>query len=69
MVLAHLGSRAVLDGKNVVHYTLELADHVVASRYDSAITGISLSESWTFKEKIYEEIQEVSGHLLSLIHI
>ncbi len=64
MVLAHLGSRAVLAGKNVVHYTLELADHVVASRYDSAITGISLGESKAFKEKIYEEIQEVPGHLI-----
>jgi replicative DNA helicase len=64
MVLAHLGATALKDGKNVIHYTLELSDTVVATRYDSSITGVGLSEIHAFKEKVYEEIQEVPGKLI-----
>ena len=64
MVLVHLGAQAVKQGKNVVHYTLELADTVVAARYDSAITGIELRNLPVFKEKIYEEIQDIEGKLI-----
>ena len=35
MILACLGAAALKQGKTVVHYTLELADTVVGSRYDS----------------------------------
>ena len=44
MVLTHLGAQALLQGKTVVHYTLELSDTVVASRYDSCITGVHLKD-------------------------
>jgi len=64
MVLVHLGAQALLAGKNVIHYTLELADTVVANRYDSAITGIHLKDLVAFKEKIYEELQDVEGRLI-----
>jgi hypothetical protein len=42
MALVHLGTQAVMEGKTVVHFTLELGDTVVASRYDSCLTGIQL---------------------------
>ena len=45
MVLAHLGAVAVKAGKTVVHYTLELSDVVVAQRYDSCITKVSLNSA------------------------
>lgn len=64
MALVHLGAEALKSGKNVIHYTLELADTVVAGRYDSCITGVDLSNLTSFKEKIYEEIQEVEGKLV-----
>ena len=64
MALVHLGAQAVKEGKTVVHYTLELADTVVASRYDSCITGIPLSDVFYKKEEIYEEIKEISGQLI-----
>jgi len=64
MALVHLGAQALKEGKNVVHYTLELADVIVGNRYDSAITGIGLSDLKTFKEKIYEEIQDIKGKLI-----
>ena len=64
MVLVHLGAQAVKAGKNVVHYTLELADTVVASRYDSCITGVPLKDLFTFKEQIYETVQDLEGGLI-----
>jgi len=64
MVLVHLGSRALQDGKNVVHYTLELADTVVANRYDSCITGYDLNNIQAFKEQIYDELKDLPGKLI-----
>tara|TARA_E500000331_G_scaffold356235_1_gene413922 strand:+ start:1944 stop:3320 length:1377 start_codon:yes stop_codon:yes gene_type:complete len=64
MVLVHLGAQAVKAGKNVLHYTLELADTVVAGRYDSAITGVELKNLVIFKEKIYDEIRDIEGKLI-----
>ena len=64
MVLVHLGAAALKLGKTVVHYTLELADTVVASRYDSCITKIPLGQLHSFKEEIYEQVQDVEGTLI-----
>ena len=64
MVLVHLGSKAVMEGKNVVHYTLELADTVVANRYDSCITGYHLNDVIAFKEQIYDELRNLPGKLI-----
>ena len=64
MVLVHLGAQALKNGKNVLHYTLELADTAVASRYDSAITGVELQNLAVFKEKIYDEVKDIKGKLI-----
>lgn len=64
MVLVHLGSQAVKLGKTVVHYTLELSDTVIASRYDSCITKIPLNQLHSFKEEIYEQVQDMDGVLI-----
>tara|TARA_R110000796_G_scaffold40792_1_gene100960 strand:- start:59 stop:1234 length:1176 start_codon:yes stop_codon:yes gene_type:complete len=64
MVLVHLGAQAIMMGKTVVHYTLELSDTVVAGRYDSCITKIPLSELHSFKEDIYEQVQDLEGTLI-----
>ena len=64
MALAHLGAIAVLQGKTVVHYTLELADTIVASRYDSCITKVNLQDLKSLKEKVYEEIKDIKGQLI-----
>jgi len=64
MVLVHLGSNAVTEGKTVVHYTLELQDTVIANRYDSCITGYPLSDLRTFKDEIYEQIKDIDGKLI-----
>ena len=64
MVLVHLGAEALKLGKTVVHYTLELGDTVVASRYDSCITGYPLSDLHTFKDNIYEAVKNLPGKLI-----
>jgi len=64
MALVHLGVQALLEGKTVVHYTLELQDTVVASRYDSCLTKIPLQNLTSFKEQIYEEVQGINGRLI-----
>lgn len=64
MVLAHLGSQAVKEGKTVVHYTLELADTVVGQRYDSCISGVPLGDLLRNKEKIFDAVQDIEGELI-----
>ena len=64
MALVHLGAEALKAGKNVVHYSLELQDKVVALRYDSCISGIPLSETKDQKELIWENIKDIKGKLI-----
>ena len=64
MALVHLGAQAIKKGKNVVHYTLELASTVVASRYDSCLTRVPLKDLHTFKDHIYDSVKGVEGRLI-----
>ena len=64
MALAHLGAMAVVKGKTVVHYTLELADTVVGQRYDSCITGIDLKNLMTMKDAIMMAVEHIPGQLI-----
>lgn len=64
MVLVHLGAQALKNGKNVVHYTLELGDTVVGTRYDSCITGYHLTGIRAFKEQIYDDLSTLEGKLI-----
>ena len=64
MALAHLGAYAVIKGKTVVHYTLELADTVVGQRYDSCITGIELKNLMSMKDSIVMAIEHIPGQLI-----
>lgn len=64
MALVHLGAQALMQGLNVVHYTLELQDKVVALRYDSCITGIPLSDVKDQKDIVWNGIKDVKGKLI-----
>ena len=64
MALVHLGAEALKQGMTVVHYTLELLDTVVAIRYDSCLTGTSLSDVFINKENIFEDLQDIEGKLI-----
>jgi replicative DNA helicase len=64
MVLVHLGVEALRAGKNVIHYTLELQDTVVANRYDSCLTGLPLTDIKDFKEEVFEQVKNIQGKLI-----
>ena len=64
MILVHLGAQALKEKKTVVHYTLELQDTVVASRYDSCITSYPLSDLKNFKDEIYDVVKDIEGKLI-----
>lgn len=64
MALVHLGAMALQAGLNVVHYTLELQDKVVALRYDSCITGIPLADVKEQKQLVWDGVKDVKGKLI-----
>lgn len=64
MALVHLGAMALQAGLNVVHYTLELQDKVVALRYDSCITGISLTDVKEQKDIVWSGVKDIKGKLI-----
>lgn len=63
-VLVHLGAQALKQGKNVVHFTLELADTAVAQRYDACLTGVQLDDLMNQKDAIYETVKDIDGQLI-----
>ena len=63
-VLVHLGAQALKQGKNVVHFTLELADTAVAQRYDACLTGIPLDELMNQKDDVFDVIKDIDGQLI-----
>jgi KaiC/GvpD/RAD55 family RecA-like ATPase len=49
--LCHCGKRAVIMGRKVLHYTMELGEEEVSDRYDSSFSRIKMSD---LAEKEYE---------------
>ena len=64
MALVHLGAQAVKLGKTVIHYSLEMSDTVIGTRYDSCITGVKLGDTFRLKEQIYEKIKDIDGNVI-----
>ena len=64
MLMVHLGSKALIEGKTVVYYTLELADTVVGQRFDCCLTGVKLGDHLRNKFNIVEQVKDVKGHLI-----
>lgn len=63
--LVMLGANAMREGKNVLHYTLELSDMNVGLRYDSNFTGIPSNEIIDNKEKVLQHYKDNSyGRLI-----
>lgn len=64
MALVHFGAAALQEGFNVVHYTLELRDRVIGSRYDACITNTPLDLLDKKKDDIRDAIKDVDGQLI-----
>ena len=64
MVLVHLATQAILQGKTVVYYTLELKDTVVGQRFDSCITDVPLQEHRDRQKEIISKVKDLDGTLI-----
>lgn len=63
-VLSALGANALIAGKTVVHYTLELNKIYTARRYDSIITGLNNSNLLLHKDKVEDKVKNLKGTLI-----
>lgn len=63
-VLAKLGAEAMKQGKNVLHFTLELNENYVGLRYDSCFTGIDFQNIRNNVDIVKKKISEVPGKLI-----
>ena len=62
-LLTRLGANAMMNGKNVVHFTLELNENYVGLRYDSCFTGIDFQDIRKRIEDVKKKIEDVPGRL------
>ena len=62
--LQTLGSAAVKEGLNVVHYTLELNENYVGLRYDTVFSGVTTSDIQFYQEDVKKKIDQLKGTLL-----
>ena len=63
-VLAKMGAEAMKQGKNVLHYTLELNENYVGLRYDACFTGIDFQNIRNNVDIVKKKIAEVPGKLI-----
>jgi replicative DNA helicase len=61
--LMRFGAEALKQGKNVVHFTLELSENYVGKRYDAYFSGIPFQDITKNKETVREIVDKVPGKL------
>lgn len=67
MMLVKGGCAALLAGKTVLYYSFELAERMIANRFDSCLTGIKLSEILQFPQAIKEKVEDIKSCGANLI--
>lgn len=60
MALVKGASTALLAGKKVIYYTLELSEEVVGQRFDACINDIALKHVWDYPEHITEKLEDLA---------
>lgn len=63
-VLCALGAAAVRAGKTVVHYSMELSEKYVGSRYDTVFTQIPSADLPDKKSSVKDKINKLKGKLI-----
>jgi replicative DNA helicase len=58
LALAHCAKRGVLERLNVVYYTLELSDKIVAKRFDSCLSRIPIMELDSSPDTVISKVQQ-----------
>ena len=59
--LARLGAEAMLQGKNIIHYTLELNENYVGRRYDACFTGFDFQAIPKQKETVKKRVEDMKA--------
>jgi replicative DNA helicase len=59
--LARLGAEAMMQGKNVIHYTLELNENYVGRRYDACFTGFDFQAIPKQKEVVKRRVEDMKA--------
>ncbi len=62
--LVHFGAAALKQGKNVVHYTMELSSTTIALRYDSCLTGYEIDKLYRHKQEVHEMVDGIQKRLI-----
>ena len=62
--LQNIGSAAVKEGLNVVHYTLELNQNYVGLRYDTVFSGVTTADIKYYQDDVKKKISQLKGTLL-----
>jgi len=63
-VLAKLGAEAMKQGKNVLHFTLELNENYVGLRYDACFTGIDFQNIRNNVGVVRDKLANIPGKLI-----
>lgn len=61
--LARMGAEAMKQGKNVMHFTMELNEKYVGRRYDACFSGIAFQDVRKFPDHIKTALKDVTGKL------
>jgi hypothetical protein len=59
MALVKIASTALLEGKKVIYYTLELSEKVVGQRFDACLNQIKIKDVWEYPDIVRENAQEI----------
>lgn len=62
--LASLGRTAIMNGKKVIHYSLELNENYLGLRYDTILTGIEPRDLNSHQSEVQNAIDSISGELI-----
>ena len=61
MALVKIASTALLEGKKVIYYTLELSEKVVGQRFDACLNQIKMKDVWEYPDVVRENAQEIDN--------
>ena len=62
--LALIGAWSVLNNKNVLHYTLELAEEQIGLRYDAYYSGFATNEIKYHKDEVQKKLDTLKGNII-----
>ena len=63
-MLTNMGAKAILEGKNVCHYTLELSEDYMGKRYDAILTKLDVQTIHEHRAQVDEAVAQVKGKLI-----